>query len=308
MSASSKTPPSPTSLGSSANGSLHSFSAHLELHHHKLRPLEDDKIFQQLRNCDPMLYAAYRAAVKLDILQQALKIGTVKFGIVCNVFQHHGLHDNDLVLSVNEASDLVSDIFFASSKVRSHYSPPSDVDALTDASIKFALRVSDGQEDMMLVKDLKTFFVLLSDGRLREKFVYLFRQFADGGCNNTGVSRAGLAAMLVSIAKLAEFFGETQSFGRGLVDLSVLQCFRRFGSDDGFLYEENFSKWLILEPQILVWLPTHLRLISSKGVRHGIKCISCKMEDIIGMRYITIVGSLYAFGKKMVFIWFSGSC
>ena len=35
----------------------------------------------------------------------------------------------------------------------------------------------------------------------------------------------------------------------------------------------------------MVWLPTHFRLVMSRGIRHGIRCSSCRMEDIIGMRY-----------------------
>ena len=60
-----------------------------------------------------------------------------------------------------------------------------DVEALTSAALKFALMVSNnGQEDdksggSILVKHLKVFFVVLSDGRLREKLMYLYRQFAD---------------------------------------------------------------------------------------------------------------------------------
>ncbi len=33
----------------------------------------------------------------------------------------------------------------------------------------------------LLVRSLRAFLVVLSDGRLRDKLAYLFRQFADGG-------------------------------------------------------------------------------------------------------------------------------
>lgn len=49
--------------------------------------------------------------------------------------------------------------------------------------------------------------------------------------------------------------------------------------------EESFSSWLMLEPQVIVWIPTHYRMLAAKGVRHGVRCRSCKMEDIIGLRY-----------------------
>ena len=58
-------------------------------------------------------------------------------------------------------------------------------------------------------------------------------------------------------------------------------CGGGLGSD---LSESGFCRWLFLEPQILVWLSTHYRLVSAKGVRHGVGCKSCNMQDIIGMR------------------------
>ncbi len=57
-----------------------------------------------------------------EILQQSLKLGSVKFGLVCNVLHHHGLgggsSSNDLVLDSSEAEAVVSDVFFAASKIR----------------------------------------------------------------------------------------------------------------------------------------------------------------------------------------------
>jgi hypothetical protein len=91
-------------------------------------------------------YAAYRTAVKLDILQTALKLDSIKFGVVCNVFHHHGLsHDADVVLDRAEVREVISDVFYASSKVRSYYSPPMDVEALTEAALKNATLIFDSR-------------------------------------------------------------------------------------------------------------------------------------------------------------------
>ncbi len=70
-----------------------------------------------------------------------------------------------------------------------------DVDALTEAALRFAGLVYYGDdrekpEDEqlqaqiprgILFRQLMTFFVCLSEGRLRDKMLYLFRQFADAG-------------------------------------------------------------------------------------------------------------------------------
>lgn len=270
------TPPSP-----SLNGSLLSFG--MQPQGLRLSPVEQNKIFSQLKQCNAIRYAAYRTASKLEVLQSSLRLEHVKFGVVCNVFHHHGLgpSENDVVLDGNEASDVISDIFFATSKVRNYYSAPMDLEALTEATLKFASLIYDPNGcGGVLVKALKVFFILLSEGRLRDKFMYLFRQFSD---HNNFISRKNLRSLLNTISEFPQFFGEAVSFGPNLVEGSVLQCFQ--GRISEGVTEDQFTSWLMREPQIIVWLPTNYRLTSAKGVRHGRRCNSCKMEDIIGMRY-----------------------
>jgi len=50
------------------------------------------------------------------------------------------------------------------------------------------------------------------------------------------------------------------------------------------LTEADLMRWLLREPQMIVWLPTFYRLLSAKAVRHGIRCANCKIKDINGMR------------------------
>lgn len=280
----SKAPPSP-SLNSQA-GSVISFS--MQPNELRLVPLERDKISEQLRDAENIRYAAYRAAAKLEILQSGLKLDNIRFGVVCNVFHHHGMTsgENDVVLDVSEANDIVSDIFFAASKGRVYHTPPMDVEALTAAALKYAFLIYDNQgTGGILVKSLKVFFVLLCNGRLRDKFLYLFRQFED---SSNSVSKKALVSMLNTVAHFAEFFGEAISFGLSLVEGSANQCFAHYNNtnsnDAAGLTEDTFTRWLLQEPQIMVWLPTHFRMVSAKGIRHGLRCNHCKLEDIIGMR------------------------
>ena len=49
------------------------------------------------------------------------------------------------------------------------------------------------------VRSLKVFFVLMCEGRLRDKFLYLFRHFSDHSSNM--LSRLGLTALLGAITQ-----------------------------------------------------------------------------------------------------------
>ena len=148
-----KAPPSP-SLNSQA-GSVISFS--MQPNEQRLVPLERDQISEQLRDAERIRYAAYRAAAKLEILQAGLKLDNIRFGIVCNIFHHHGLTaaENDVVLDASEASDIVSDIFFAASKGRGYHAPPMDVEALTSAALKYAFLIYDNKGRLFFPRGLE---------------------------------------------------------------------------------------------------------------------------------------------------------
>ena len=139
------------------------------------------------------------------------------------------------------------------------------------------------------VQSLKTFFVTLCEARLRDKFAYLFREFAHlddigVGGSGTSLSRRSLARLLLALSQMPEFLGESKSFGvsREIINAAVDQCFRQ---THVLLREEDFIRWLLREPQIIVWLPTFYRLLSAKSTKHGMRCAHCKSEDIVGMRY-----------------------
>ena len=88
---------------------------------------------------------------------------------------------------------------------------------------------------------------------------------------------------------LALILGEAISFGLSLAEGSVNQCFAQFSGTSSTgpisgLTEDVFTRWLLQEPQIMVWLPTHFRMVSARGIRHGLRCSHCKIEDITGMR------------------------
>ena len=159
---------------------------------------------------------------------------------------------------------------------------------------------------------LKVFLILLCEGRLVDKFAYLFQEFASGRRNAAGsagkgsdganwMTRRSLSGLLRLFCKLSEFLGESQNFGSFLVESAVLQCFGNVHEDTvmqsqqsqgtnavdvaGELTEEAFVNWILKEPQVIVWIATFYRMVSAKKVHHNVSCAgSCQQADIVGLR------------------------
>ena len=164
-------------------------------------------------------------------------------------------------------------------------------------------------EQCISANALKVFLVLLCEGRLVDKFAYLFQEFASGrrigtgsaGKGNNGenwMARRSLSGLLRLFCKLSEFLGEAQNFGSFLVETAVSHCFGNVSEETmiqsqradavdvaGELTEETFVNWILKEPQVIVWIATFYRMVSAKKVHHNVSCAgSCQQADIVGLR------------------------
>ena len=152
-------------------------------------------------------------------------------------------------------------------------------------------------------KALKVFCVMLCDGRLIDKFCYLYQEFSSGKAKNMKfLTKRSLSGLLRLFCKLSTFLGESKQFGLYLVDAAVSQCFqgmhtiqynkenhagaRRNPHEDLGVTEEVFMGWVLREPQIIVWVSTFYRLSSAQNVRHNVSCVGCKDPIIKGLRYL----------------------
>lgn len=69
---------------------------------------------------------------------------------------------------------------------------------------------------------VKVALVLLSNGKLQEKYGYLYQQLAD---HNACLSRAGLHTLLTNICKITEMLGETITYGYEQIQTHIDACF-----------------------------------------------------------------------------------
>lgn len=142
------------------------------------------------------------------------------------------------------------------------------------------------------VKALKFFCVVLCEGRLVDKFSYLYQEFSLLKAKTMKfMTRKNLSVLLSSFCKLSNFLGEAQNFGMHLVSAAVSQCFgnEKFDieqNDNIGIPEETFMAWILREPQVIVWVATFYRLVSAQNIHHGMACIGCKNPNIKGLRYV----------------------
>ena len=163
--------------------------------------------------------------------------------------------------------------------------------------------VNHGTSDYQSIsaKALKVFCVLLCEGRLIDKFCYLYQEFSSGKAKNMKfLTKRSLAGLLRLFCKLSTFLGESKQFGHYLVEAAVSQCFQAMYPDqsnkenqvdvtkhhreDLGVTEEVFMAWILREPQVIVWISTFYRLSSAQNVRHNVTCVGCKNPNIKGLR------------------------
>ena len=206
-----------------------------------LVPWDQEKLSIRLEECDKILFAAYRTSTKLKTLQESLKLNLLKLNVVENVFQQHGIGhcENNLILDLKEASTIIQDLYISTSKIRSnYYNPALDIAAYTNSAVELAVKIFGGSADLkrpkIIAKDLKVFLVVLCDGKLRDKFIYLFRQFAFKNGDHC-LTKKSLADLLKTCVKIPEYFNESASFGSGFVEAAVDSCIK-LNENQGWLF------------------------------------------------------------------------
>ena len=172
-----------------------------------------------------------------------------------------------------------------------------DVLACAEASLALVMSIyGESQENIeyrcISVKALKFFCVMLCEGRLVDKFSYLYQEFSLLKAKTMKfMTRKNLSVLLSSFCKLSNFLGEAQNFGMHLVTSAVSQCFGNENvdveqNDNIGIPEETFMAWILREPQVIVWVATFYRLVSAQNIHHGMACIGCKNPNIKGLRCV----------------------
>ncbi|KYN34358.1 Dystrophin, isoform D [Trachymyrmex septentrionalis] len=240
-----------------------------------------ESIMRSMQECNAIRYPSYRTAAKMQILHRELNMVHVQLELIAGVFERHRLSitENCVNLDPSEIEDVLSDIYFAAQK-ESNFN--FNVDFVTKLATNYILNTFDKQNTgNILVFSVKVALVLLCNGKLQEKYGYLYQQLAD---HNACLSRAGLHTLLTNICKITEMLGESIAYGHEQIQSHIDACFIKSQSGLG-ITEVEFAEWIMQEPPLLVWITTFNRIKSAEHIVHNIKCSSCKVTPVQGPRY-----------------------
>ncbi|XP_068164982.1 dystrophin isoform X2 [Antennarius striatus] len=237
------------------------------------------ELYQSLADLNNVRFSAYRTAMKLRRLQKALCLDLLSMPMACEVFEQHGLKQNEQLLDISQLAACLTSLYQRLEQSHSHL---VNVPLCVDMCLNWLLNVYDtGRTGKIRTLSFKTGVISLCKAHLEDKYRFLFRQVASatGFCDQR---RLGL--LLHDSIQIPRQLGEVASFGGSNIEPSVRSCFQ-FANNKPELEAAMFLDWMRLEPQSMVWLPVLHRVAAAETAKHQAKCNICKECPIIGFRY-----------------------
>ncbi|KAM3857230.1 dystrophin [Diretmus argenteus] len=237
------------------------------------------ELYQSLADLNNVRFSAYRTAMKLRRLQKALCLDLLGMPMACEVFEQHGLKQNEQLLDISQLVTSLTSLYQRLEQTHTHL---VNVPLCVDMCLNWLLNVYDtGRSGKIRTLSFKTGIISLCKAHLEDKYRFLFREVASvtGFCDQR---RLGL--LLHDSIQIPRQLGEVASFGGSNIEPSVRSCFQ-FANNKPELEAAMFLDWMRLEPQSMVWLPVLHRVAAAETAKHQAKCNICKECPIIGFRY-----------------------
>uniref|UniRef100_A0A3P9CSU3 Dystrophin n=1 Tax=Maylandia zebra TaxID=106582 RepID=A0A3P9CSU3_9CICH len=237
------------------------------------------ELYQSLADLNNVRFSAYRTAMKLRRLQKALCLDLLSMPAACEIFDQHGLKQNEQLLDISQLVACLTSLY---QRLEQNHSHLVSVPLCVDMCLNWLLNVYDtGRTGKIRSLSFKTGIISLCKAHLEDKYRFLFRQVASatGFCDQR---RLGL--LLHDSIQIPRQLGEVASFGGSNIEPSVRSCFQ-FANNKPELEATMFLDWMRLEPQSMVWLPVLHRVAAAETAKHQAKCNICKECPIIGFRY-----------------------
>ncbi|GIX76843.1 dystrophin-related protein 2 [Caerostris extrusa] len=224
------------------------------------------KIIESLRDYDVFKYSAYRTAFKLRTIQKASKLHMVDLSVIHAILKDYECSANSLdeIITPAKIENLMCALYTEASKKIGITGEPNIMALLFLAFLQNTFAENDKP---LLFIHVKIALTLFSCAKLSEKYKYFFHFCSNGST----LSKQNLHVLLTSLSKIAEIVGEQVTFGSHLAPVAVKNLLK--------------FKWLLMEPQTLVWISTLHRISTSETTQHFVSCDYCGVNPIIGLRY-----------------------
>ena len=236
-------------------------------------------VLEELSDYDSICYAAYRTASKLRHIQKRLRIELLDVATITEMFDRHGYSNkNDSSISCSQLYSVLYDMYM---HTRCNKTQHISCETLAEITHNYLLSLYDiHRTGIINVLSVKTGLVILSRGKLTDKYNYIFSCYCDAGLSMDKVSVTNL---LVALIQLPDHINESVAFGGLDVSAAVSSCMSDAASSN--IICDTFLQWLSKEPQTVVWISALHRLKCAEDIRHDVICTFCKVTPIVGFRY-----------------------
>uniref|UniRef100_A0A8C7KYF3 Dystrophin n=1 Tax=Oncorhynchus kisutch TaxID=8019 RepID=A0A8C7KYF3_ONCKI len=178
-------------------------------------------LYQSLADLNNVRFSAYRTAMKLRRLQKALCLDLLGMPAACEVFEQHGLKQNEHLMDIMQVMTCLTSLY---EKLDQQHGNLVNVPLCVDMCLNWLLNVYDtGRSGKIRTLSFKTGIISLCKAHLEDKYRFLFRQVASatGFCDQR---RLGL--LLHDSIQIPRQLGEVASFGGSNIEPSVRSCFQ----------------------------------------------------------------------------------
>lgn len=234
-------------------------------------------------------YSTYRCACKLFALQKALRTCYIPYQMICTILERHQLCQIDSTPSIKPAqlTAVLHDIYFAAEQLGYFTDLVHNFDRESAVATLAGLfwAVYDPKRcNPLSVLECKQTFLLLCETQNFEQVVWEHFQLTSD--HNLCVSRHRFESMLMNLAKLLSFLGESEHLKITHVQEIVSECFMHYPGLVG-LTEYQFSCLWKFSSKFSYYsnvIALSKRLREAEFIVHNIQCIACR-STIQGLRF-----------------------
>ncbi|XP_039258308.2 uncharacterized protein LOC120334859 [Styela clava] len=250
-----------------------------------MEPRLKNLLFKTNTEYKDVRFSVYRTSLKLRRIQKSLKLDKIEVSSALAVLSQplEGLssspEQSHPSISASGVQNVVHRVY-TESPTQGNDLEEIFPEALADLTTALVMHIYDTKDEGIIpLQAVRSFFIVMCDRELIGKYKSLFWCHCEPGSKT--LTKRNVAILLNHVIQITRVIFESSHFGK--LGPAVESCFNGiFGYG---ITEHDFVRWMLLEPQSIVWLPTMHRINSAERSRHQVSCSICKTRPIIGLRF-----------------------